>query len=149
MQVDIFVTHHFSAKCLPRFAIAFPSGVFICTDEPSIQKHHRAQSYVFVPSIHKSISLSFPFLPTALIMPQSKSRLQEKIKKKKVKVCCQENAPTISSRKRFFRKSFVALKFSPKIFLKKYCVAFSFHTVRALSFFLFFLLKNFQRSKIF
>ena len=74
---------------------------------------------------------------------------QAQRKKKKVKVCCQENAPTISSRKRFFRKSFVALKFSPKIFLKKYCIAFSFHTVGALSFFLFFLLKNFQRSKIF
>ena len=143
------VPHHFSAKCLPRFAIAFPIGVFICTDEPSIQKHHRAQEHSTVPSIHSTMHLSFPILPTALIAPQSKNRHQEKIKKKKVKVCCQENAPTISSRKRFFRKSFVALKVSPKIFLKKYCIAFSFHTVGALSFFLFFLLKNFQRSKIF
>jgi hypothetical protein len=116
---------------------------------PSIHFRHRTQQYFASPGIPVAIPLSFPFLPTALIVPQSKIRHQEKIKKKKVKVCCQENAPTISSRKRFFRKSFVALKFSPKIFLKKYCVTFSFHTGRALSFFLFFLLKNFQRSKIF
>ena len=141
--------HHFPASLFPRFANAFPSGVFICTNEPSIQKHHRTQQYAASPSIPVAIPLSLPLLSTALITPQSKIKHQEKIKKKKVKVCCQENAPTISSRKRFFRKSFVALKFSPKIFLKKYCIAFSFHTVRALSFFLFFLLKNFQRSKIF
>ena len=95
------------------------------------------------------IPLSFPILSTAMIFLQSKIWHQEKIKKKKVKVCCQENAPTISSRKRFFRKSFVALKFSPKIFLKKYCVAFSFQAGGALSFSPFFLLKNFSRSKIF
>ena len=65
MQVDLFVKHHFSAKCLPRFAIAFPSGVFICTDEPSIQKHHRAQEHSTVPSLHSTMHLSFPFLPTA------------------------------------------------------------------------------------
>ena len=42
----------------------------------------------------------------------------------------------------------MALKVSPKIFLKKYCIAFSFHTVRALSFFLFFLLEIFLRSRV-
>ena len=62
MQVDHFVKHHFSAKCLPRFAIAFPIGVFICTDEPSIQKHHRAQEQFSVPSIHRKMNLSFPSL---------------------------------------------------------------------------------------
>ena len=152
--------HHFSASLFPRFAKAFPSSSSMYPaftlqilknrfSLPSIHFRHSAQQYVVSPSIPVAIPLSFPFLPTALIAPQSKIRHQEKIKKKKVKFCCQENALTISRRKRFFRKSFVALKFSPKIFLKKYCIAFSFHTVRALSFFLFFLLKNFQRSKIF
>ena len=66
MQVDNFVTHHFSAKCLPRFAIAFPSGVFICTDEPSIQKHHRSQEHSTLPSLHSTMHLSFPSLFLAL-----------------------------------------------------------------------------------
>ena len=72
-----------------------------------------------------------------------------KNKKKKVKVCCQENAPTISSRKRFFAKTISVKNDTAILFAKKYCIAFSFHEGGALSFFLFFLLKNFQRSKIF
>lgn len=65
VQVDNFVKHHFSAKCLPRFANAFPSGVFICTDKPSIQKHHSAQEHFSVPSLHRKMHLSFPFLSSA------------------------------------------------------------------------------------
>ena len=75
-------------------------------------------------------------------IPFQNKTIRKKKKKKKVKFCCQENAPTISSPLGFFRKSFVALKFSPKIFLKKYCSTFSFHESGGLSFFLF-LLKNF------
>ena len=33
---------------------------------PSIHFRHRAQQYVFVPSIHKAIPLFLPILPTAL-----------------------------------------------------------------------------------
>jgi len=66
MQVDHFVKHHFSAKCLPRFANTFPSGVFICTDEPSIQKHHRSQEHSTLPSLHSTMHLSFPSLFLAL-----------------------------------------------------------------------------------
>ena len=54
--------HHFPASLFPPFAIAFPSGVFICTDEPSIQKHHRAQEHSTVPSLHSTMHLSFPSL---------------------------------------------------------------------------------------
>ena len=95
--------------------------VFLCRLYTSVTAHSSMPvqqdlsiNYKFCRTV---IQLSFPSLPTALITTQSKIRHQEKIKKKKVKFCCQENAPTISSRKRFFRKSFVALKFSPKIFL--------------------------------
>jgi ribosomal protein L33 len=72
-----------------------------------------------------------------------------KNKKKESKGLLSGKCAAISSRKRFFAKTISVKNDTAILFAKKYCIAFSFHTVRALSFFLFFLLKNFQRSKIF
>jgi hypothetical protein len=113
---------------------------------PSIHFRHRSQQYVFAPSIHKAIPLSFPFLPSTFNSPQLKFRLSEKKIKKKVKFCSQEKALTISGGKPFFAKTISVQKDTAILFAKKYCIAFSFHTVGALSFFLFFLFENFQRS---
>lgn len=138
--------HHFPASLFPRFANACPSSFTQNTDKPCFQFRHRAQSCVSVPSIHTVTPLSFPFLSLTLLVPQLKTRPPEKNKKKKVKLCSQKNALTISSRKRFFAKNIVVKENTPIFFAKKYCIAFSFQKGRALSFFSFFLLEIFLRS---
>lgn len=73
-------------------------------------------------------------------------RLRKKIKKKKVKVYRRENVLTISSPAGFFAKNICAEKDALIFFAKKYCIAFSLQKGRALSFFSFFLLKNFRSN---
>ena len=86
------------------------------------------------------------FLKVKFFRFRQKISAEKKNKKKKVKVYRRENALTISSPKGFFAKNIAVQNTTSIFFAKKYCIAFSLQKGIALSFFSFFLLKNFRSN---